>query len=94
MPACRTGARCNRELRQLEQPLGLPPGADRASGVCSHDQRQRGVGLAGVYGIQGIHGIGQPATLELDVAHGELVDVLDRELAHAQPVLGAGISST
>ena len=44
-----------------------------------------------MYGSQGIHGIGQAATLELDVAHAESLDVLDRELAHAQPVLGTWI---
>jgi hypothetical protein len=47
--------------------------------------------MAGMDRIQGIHGIRQPATLELDVTHSEPVDALDRELAHPQPMLGTGI---
>ena len=85
------GARGDRELRELEQALGLTPGADRAGGVGAHDQRQRCVGIAGMYGSQGIHGIGQAATLKLDVAHAESLDVVDCQPTHAQPVLGARI---
>ena len=66
--------------RRARRPRDAPARAARAGSrqdgsvlrrVGSHDERQRGIRIARMYGFKGIHGIGRAAALDLERAHGE-----------------------
>jgi len=90
------GARagCDGEVRQRQQLGRFAPGAERACGVGSNDERQLRVGVACVDGSQGIHGIGQAAALHLRGAHVEPVLASDGQPAHGQAMRRTRIPTT
>ena len=84
------GARDGHEVGEVPHEVGVLPLHNFGHGVCAGDEEQLGVGMLGADIAQGVDGVGDARTVDVDTRDGEFGVGCGGDHSHQIPIFGVG----